>query len=1047
MSNSEINFNSGVVNISCLINSYCPIFKTYYTETVLPFSSESLKNAPDGIKDMFSTVPGLNGIFMKPLFLPYHNFLVWRKENSESSGDNGGSNQGSGDDSEDSGNESEKKTSENLDDSLIDLYEFYDGTEEERGQFSWETTWSLFADRKDEKQFPLRFSEYNVSEDERTIQTDSDQPIYSYKPVKIDQSSASSREGMFSSGEITFISQVAASCESTGSVHWGLQKTEKLFRGEDFYIEFRKITLENDVVNKDSSKSMNDKYQGIDVNISPVIENLPPNLALVSYEYSPENNYFLKNSDSSKYNLNNQPYLVIMISPESSKIDSSDSWYYAIIIPYNAEPIFVKYYQVKYTSPSGGSKDSWTTNSLGSYNVSGSSLLNQNTLRVSLRNHLGNIVVTFSGHEDNPWIISESPPEVSKNVIKNDISFTDLKKPPPIALVPEGYLQIYGGNYQTSFMFAPIQYDQSGSALELPITRKNETVSEKLNPPEPFVFPSDAQMKIKLSVKSEGIDPSALYTNSGDYINNPFFTGDYQSISGTDDGDVDTFYMDLKDWLKDNKDKSASPSLVTVDRSYIKNAGSEYAGCDVFTINISMFAGDHNFSNGYQLLSCKTPVINILRLEPSHNEPDAWPTDGFDAGLNVLSITDNWSSSDFHKMDHNATITFLISSGITGKPKINNKSSKASSLSSSQIAEKLKGLADKAFYINVKAGYVGCNYSKLEGLHNIITGLCHGGQITEKAGITTMQCKIEDYSVILQNSLIFNSPFYDGVRDVNAVQDLLRYAKLKSDGPSSLISSIVEQTNESNDGWSIITESDESRSSHGRIYALSQSYARLTSGSDWRFSDGEKIYDALYKIAKKSGKVMFFDASGVFHYESFPIDYVIYGSDNPNMLNPNQITPMYSFTSSPYGTGQLIFNQLSTEIAVSDVYNNLLVISSTPKGELIVANDVENRSLYDPSFFGFLGYNKVFYQQEGLFGSELAVKNYLKLLKKFNRPPIVFKFETFGLPLRCFDIVSVDEQRLILTNISSTIDAAENKWWSNLEGEWFNGYTRQIPNP
>ena len=71
--------------------------------------------------------------------------------------------------------------------------------------------------------------------------------------------------------------------------------------------------------------------------------------------------------------------------------------------------------------------------------------------------------------------------------------------------------------------------------------------------------------------------------------------------------------------------------------------------------------------------------------------------------------------------------------------------------------------------------------------------------------------------------------------------------------------------------------------------------------------------------------------------------------------------------------------------------------------------------------------------------------DYVRYLSKFFRPPVIYKFETFGLPIRCFDIASVDNQKLMVISVSSNLDARENKWWTNIEGEWLHGETRLDP--
>ena len=1026
------NYNAGVLKVSCIINEFCPIVKELYQEVHLPFNSNTIENAPKYIRDQFEIVPGEMGLFLKPQYVPFNNFLSY-----------------------DDGITNEVLNQDCIDKYYNDwstAYSDQSRAKQEYSQFEWMVNPSLFADE------PIKFSSYGYL-------TGLTNPArWGYTGFEFSQMAKYKRGGISDDGKVLYISQQAATPSSTSPIHWSIRKALPLYRGEDFFIEFRRLSKSFDLCNRRKTTSdvtaenyqMDRKWYAIDVNYAPNdLSSLPPNSALVPYQLGPDSQYSRLGTlpdgvaDSAKYDLNNQPYYVIVLSPMITSTGksvqgtqkttmSSDTWYYCIMIPFNANPVFLKVYK----DETGGD----VSTSLGSYDLSGSTLLLQDVLRMSVRNHLGKIIITFSGHEDAPWIIEENIQSTQSKNTSKKINFSDTKTPPPLAIVPKSYLTIYGGSIQTAMMFAPILYNVSGSVVNLPVSRKEASLVDDSNMQDPknlFIFPSGMDMGVKLSIRSSGIDSSALISGSSDWtVKKDFFVSDSYLVTGTDDGD-DTTYMDTGDYLREmSSGGEFYPQTIEVTKTDVDLGDPDYVGCDTFHLSVKLKAGSYVFTdsnsgeytlgcsytslnNGEELvMGSKTPILSTIRLYPKAAPSQAWPPSAKDVSGNVMSISDNWSSSDYNKMEHNTTIHFLLNQGL--------QDSVANS-----AANYLRTLQNKAFYVNLQVGYQGCNYSNLEGVQPMMVGVCFGGSMTQKAGEEIMQCQCFDYSKILQSTPICNSPFFDGVRDINAVSEILDMAKFRKDkgGPASLIESIKDGMG-TKDKWSVHVSTDQGRVSHGRIYALSQGYARLTGGAEWRFANGKYIYDAIHEITKKSGKVMFFDAAGVFHYENFPIDEYIYTDSDPN-----DIPVQYQFSTSPDKDGQLVFNALTVDIAVTDVFNNIHVLTSTPNGEMIIGDDVNKPSIYDPSSEGFLGFMKTFWQQDGIFGSEEAVASYIKSLTKFYRPPVVYKFETFGIPLRCFDIVAVDNQRLIVVSVSSTVEAKDNKWWMNVEGEWLNGQT------
>ena len=79
-------------------------------------------------------------------------------------------------------------------------------------------------------------------------------------------------------------------------------------------------------------------------------------------------------------------------------------------------------------------------------------------------------------------------------------------------------------------------------------------------------------------------------------------------------------------------------------------------------------------------------------------------------------------------------------------------------------------------------------------------------------------------------------------------------------------------------------------------------------------------------------------------------------------------------------------------------------------------------------------------QIESTFGNVETLKNVMDLYKSVWVPPLAYNFETYGQPLRIFDIISVDDNNMLVVGVSSDIDPQANKWNQTIEGEWFGVY-------
>jgi hypothetical protein len=78
--------------------------------------------------------------------------------------------------------------------------------------------------------------------------------------------------------------------------------------------------------------------------------------------------------------------------------------------------------------------------------ASSATLLRQEKLKVSIRQHAGNIVVTFSGYENNPWVISRKDIDLSSTPINVPISESQVNYKTVQMLIPFGRIAIMEGN-------------------------------------------------------------------------------------------------------------------------------------------------------------------------------------------------------------------------------------------------------------------------------------------------------------------------------------------------------------------------------------------------------------------------------------------------------------------------------------------------------------------------------------------------------------------------------------------------------------------------
>lgn len=457
---------------------------------------------------------------------------------------------------------------------------------------------------------------------------------------------------------------------------------------------------------------------------------------------------------------------------------------------------------------------------------------------------------------------------------------------------------------------------------------------------------------------------------------------------------------------------------------------------------------------------------------------------GLDISNHVLMFTESWDAKDFYSIEHTGTLKLLL------YPHTRNIASSEDPNKTTAISPSLlNSLTDKTFYVDIWAGYLpdesatksvldseipegdreqerrdtledvekdnwskdpnvhtGC-YSKVQGLYKLFTGLCHGGEIDVDYASSQMTCTIHDYSKILKDQIFFNSPFFDGMQDFSAITEILELAGFKTDKGWGTLSRNAEGrwdyqedmgnapgiliAQQSSGGYKFTTP-DGREYVYQDVYGLPSAYNRLEQPS-FKFADGTNFLDGIEQITKRAGRVFYFDQFGFAHFEDY-LDLLIniYRGDSP-------FKPLFRYTTYPqYFNGQLVFNKVEHSYNVGDVFTNIKILSNSPDMNPIFMDDAKWDLVDHPSTRGFIGYPKMFYQIEPMYGSDAATKKILDFyMSVMTFPPLTIKFETFGLPVRALDIVSFNGIPARVLSVNSTIDPKENSWWQEIEVERF----------
>jgi len=1093
--------SSGVVELRCFINPKCPFVKRPSREEAVVFNSSTLSKKtietyfPDYFKNLMTTTPYMEGLHFRPKYVYRHNYVYYYDPTISGGSDHLDYRLANFDEfyKEISGNNllHQEHTRYRDDQSWIIVPSVFEGYYEKlkntRGLSDSPGLSAEICDfsslwKYSTRSFPSEAEEYDIMMD------------YEYDFYK-------EHKDDIPPNLVSMPGQRFSSIYRTGGpgIHWRLLKKTELYKGEDFFVEFHKSEDSEDVRKTEKkvypfNVSPYSAYASLDFTYDP---DLRTNRVQTTEGDSEPFNSAVLSGEKGKgktFDFTDQPYYIIELgyrNPEDN---------YFIIICSRSAPIFVhfdKYGVSRRLSEHPNVFGEELIKSKGGFRMTVRNYLGKLAITFDVTGKRPSepwIIERFDKEDSNEQrgstdIIKELvvprgqmtlwggnlltsfvfgplqyrgrgirfvyPPDKASSqsdegTIVHQVDQAEIVPLPPFLSLPSET----NHHYKLAMSNVdPLNFSSRYSSVNIPgISREDGEM-----------FTQDAQFYKEFNV-SYNQRRNAYGGSASDWNYGSFFFGhtskDLFNLQGGEAPGINDSTIELERHSRveiDERRKIHKFSLrITMglgDHVFDRNDSSVNFRAEPIQsgdIDLSI-PEDHNYGDDrWIVLSCKTPILTQIRLVSDENSDSRWedgtsanyrglPLGGnpyfIDASDHILDYNDTWSAPDFYSIEHTGTISFILNKNLRfGDPAGRGRPN---------ITEELFNLQNKTFYVEIWAGYSRTetrvegegerqsNYTRIPGLYRLFTGLCHGGEVQYSYGKRIMSCKIEDYSKVLKDQLFFNSPFFDGMKDVFAIYEILKMASFSSIGnfdPASILKILTENVDDDTiEYWTDIDK----RSFKSKPYVLPAEYERLNQAA-FRFKSGSNYYDAIHEMAKRAAKVFYFDQFGIAHFEDF-LDMII-----DSLTGGEDLIPMFEFTQNPeYHVGQMVFNKVDHAYNVRDVVNHIKMITTSPARELLIGDYLNYEGIENPNTEGFMGYLKTFLQQEGMFGSEKATKQIMDFYLVMFKPPVTYVFETYGLPIRALDIVSVNGHTSRVSVVKHNINPQENRWWMNVETERF----------
>lgn len=949
------------------------------------------------------------------------------------------------------------------------------------------------------------------------------------------------------------------------SVHWTLEKWTPVWQGQDFYVTVRKGDKNTDDAQDPSDSSVMPKlvppYQGksdegflrYDLDASKGAGVVNQAFYVQPRAASSEENTLDQGTDNVEkeafvaarkaFDWRFQTYILIEIGH-----GHKDHNYFIEIVK-GRKPRFLhlgEEWDNKFRQVSGLIGDFGFVKKcreLSVYDgISTDQLFRQTDFRVSVRNHLGRIVVTFEGHEDNPWVINR----LDNDPIKKDFS----KKVTPM-IVPASLMRLHGGNISCAINYTPMQFMPSSTIpfydrqvdthgaddkdIYLTFAQLGNSVKYH-NPSVQSRFFNDSRFKYnKVGYSCDAYQTFEYLQNNLTRIKlyeeypsqyNLIGKGYYQTFERDPETnkvvvDEDTELPKPPKNINGMIARNGVPSSIEVMNfrephrrnfplSMEEDIDSHYEWKDYaarWDVGITLKAGTMVMSpnRGSESLPITGDVNDAIFKHSITPIATSWslmvlgggkPIEGnvipFDISPLVSTMRDSWSMEDFTSLNHEMQLDCYIP--IESTSPSNPQNTLDDQINIFNLGRKLLSLHNKAFYLTISYWwddgighrYVESNEINVAGedpnTNDVLiqmTGVAYGGELKRSVNRLFMSFAVKDYMTVMSHQKIYNSPFFDGVQDVQAIYELGKLAGLADESiplntrvdrrPLGYLRKVLDDGDRIGDR----TFTYNGEKSKSEIFDLPGSFSSLAEPSV-KFQSGESYEGAMKQIAQKASKTIYFDRWGVLKLETTPAIAAAFASANTEL----DFTPVFDFVSSPIvrsgnvpdpGDGStdndfvfdpekhaahLVYNVLTYQRSVEECFNQITVLTASNNikradgsttGGFLVGGYTFFDQIWNPAAEGFLGYRKPYYQQSGVFGGLEGLRNTIRQYAKFKFPPVIMSFETYGVPgLKALDIITLDGNLAYITEISHELDASNNRWWLNIRAEWLKPFKGEL---
>jgi hypothetical protein len=720
-----------------------------------------------------------------------------------------------------------------------------------------------------------------------------------------------------------------------------------------------------------------------------------------------------------------------------------------------------------------------------------------------------------------------------------------------------GFVRVHMGHYRGAFNFSPIQYVASEvlstampvTALEvgndysaISVLLRSKGARGDAGRPSYMAAPSNfvgytgegpAYWFQSCNSLSEFIGGTDVIVNS-----KQFSESIRRLIPGDPYGCIGKGVRDLSSIRVTNASKIQASAKIE------SNPNNDFAKNVAPTIRL--MAGSAYLSGGtkeWELERCLRPICSGFTVFIEESADDRWSATPVDITNHVMSFEDTWTRQERSQIAHSASMTLYLSKGeargniesitpATGSGSssqyvvnLGNRGGSVSRLgtntnfSPTDHSDYLASLQDKYFYVTVYAWrdgagkFNGTMYPNIgsgdlaKSRAALFTGICNDVSFRTESNKIIMTCQLRDYTMILEHMRWLNAPFYDAVRDYNVVLDVISQAGFKlgtavggggvASGspevfiPGRLIYELAKVKPQKD--YQVIQFGDEQIIWNDIV--LPGQYNTLNEAI-FKPAVNENYLSILQRIAKLSGKVLFFDANGVMHFDIpideaehsqmdrgtqsakmfpaiRPVDYFSWtvndkrlipgnsegrineeSSVTTNFVNilseePNDILTGFGSSNDTSAENLKWWNVVSDtsytfKRLTSEVFNEIRIISSTPNMSKLYAAHLNRNSVVDPASPSFIGYKKMYYQQEGVFGSKDTVIKAVSMYTTMFNAPIEVTFTVPGRSgLRPMQMIEFNgfgmagPVRLLVKEVKNSLNADNNLWQTTISGQYF----------